>query len=105
VKDGFRFMRESVDFLVLCDEGRDRGCGAGAGMTGTSWSLDEELRREASELLDGCEVSALCRRCEADEFEACTLIDSGDFERAVECFCDGMIGDGIGGGGRTCVCS
>lgn len=70
VKDGLRLMRESVDFLVLCEEGRDRDCGAGAGTTGTSWSLDEELRLEASELLEGCEVSALCRRCEPNDFEA-----------------------------------
>jgi hypothetical protein len=88
VNDGFRLMRESVDFLVLCDEGRDLGCGAGATTTGTSWSLDEELRLEASELLEGCELSALCRLCEADDFEACRFADNGDFNRTVECFCD-----------------
>lgn len=56
VKDGFRFMRESVDFLARCDdEGLDRGCIMVAGTTGTSWSLEEELRREASELLEGWE--------------------------------------------------
>lgn len=63
--------RESVDFLGFCrmEGGLDGGASA---------SSELELRRDRSDMLEGCECSARCRRSEAVDLDGWTLgIDSG----------------------------